>query len=142
MGFEFLIKIIAKNMMVLGFSKFWQLWGECGYFENMLLMKLMRGVTTLAFSSRPRQGLAKVRAKYEARESHFMFLGVQESVREWTFTLPSELSFWELESWWTPKFLESDCRGQNPLDWGVPYIIGKFLECRCLKWARMNHLNI
>jgi len=31
-------------MMVLGFSNFWQLWGECGYFENMLLVKLIRGL--------------------------------------------------------------------------------------------------
>jgi hypothetical protein len=33
-------------------------------------------VATLAFCSRPRQGLARVRAKREARESHLMFLGV------------------------------------------------------------------
>jgi hypothetical protein len=29
-------------MVVLGFLKFWQLWGECDYFENMLLVKLIR----------------------------------------------------------------------------------------------------
>jgi hypothetical protein len=29
-------------------------------------------VTTLALGSRPRQGLAKVRVKSEAQESHFM----------------------------------------------------------------------
>jgi len=39
-------------------------------------------VTTLTLSLRLKQGLAKVRAKYEAQESHFMFPGVQESVRE------------------------------------------------------------
>jgi len=39
-------------------------------------------VATLALGSRPRKGLAKVWAKKEARESHFMLLGVQESVRE------------------------------------------------------------
>jgi hypothetical protein len=44
LGFGFVIIIGLKEMMVLGFSKFWQLWGECGYFENMLLMKLIRGV--------------------------------------------------------------------------------------------------
>jgi hypothetical protein len=37
---------------------------------------------------------------------------------------------------------ESDCRGQNPSNLGVPYNIGKLLEHRCLKWARMTHLNI
>jgi len=39
-------------------------------------------ITTLALGSRPRQRLVKVRAKYEAWESHFMLPGVQESVRE------------------------------------------------------------
>ncbi len=42
---------------------------------------------------------------------------------------------------WTPKFSEGDCKGQNSLDWKVSYIIGKLLECRCLKWARMTHLD-
>jgi hypothetical protein len=83
-----------------------------------------------------------MRAKYEAQESHFMFPGVQENVREWTLTLPSELPLWELESRWTPKFLESNCRGQNPLDWTDPYVIGKLLERKCLKWVYMTHLNI
>ncbi len=32
------------------------------------------------------------------RESHFMLLGVQKSVREWTLTFPSEFPLWELES--------------------------------------------
>jgi hypothetical protein len=48
-------------------------------------------VTTLVLDLRPKQGLAKVRAKSEAQESHFMFPGVWESVREWTSTLPNEL---------------------------------------------------
>jgi hypothetical protein len=43
-------------------------------------------------------------------ESHLMFLGVQESVREWTLALPSELPFWELESQWIPKFSKGDCK--------------------------------
>jgi len=53
---------------------------------------------TLALGSRTKQGLVKVRAKSEARESHFMLLGLWESVRESTSTLPSELPLWELES--------------------------------------------
>ncbi len=51
-----------------------------------------------------------------AGEPHFMLPRMQESVREWTFTLPSELPFWELESQWIPKFSEGDCKGQNSLD--------------------------
>ncbi len=61
-------------------------------------------VTTLTLGSQPKQGLVKVQAKNEDHESHFMLLGVWESVREWTSTLPNELPLWELESWWTPKF--------------------------------------
>ncbi len=43
---------------------------------------------------------------------------------------------------WESKILESDYRGQNTLHWGVLYIIGKLLKCRCRKWARMSHLDI
>jgi hypothetical protein len=66
---------------------------------------------------------------------------VQKSVREWTFTLASELPFWELESQWTPEFSEGNWRGQNSLDWRVIYIIEKILERRFLKWACMTHLD-
>jgi hypothetical protein len=70
-------------------------------------------VITLALGSWPMQRLAKVWAKFWVQESHFMLLGVQESVREWNSTLPNELPLWELESQWTPQFLEGDCKGQN-----------------------------
>jgi hypothetical protein len=96
-------------------------------------VNMVWNVATPALGLQLKQGLAKVRAKKEARESHFMFPGVQESVKEWTLTLPSELPLWKLKSRWTLEFLESDYRGQNPLNWGVPYIIGKLLEHRCLK---------
>jgi len=99
-------------------------------------------IATLTLGSRPRQGLARVWAKSEAWESYFMLLGVWESVREWTSTLPNELPLWELESQWTLKSLEGDCKRQNSLDWKVPYIIEKLLERKCLKWARMIHLDI
>jgi hypothetical protein len=56
-------------------------------------------------------------------------------------TLPSELPLWELESLWTPEFSESHCKGQNPLDWKVPYIIEKLLKRMCPKWAHMTHLD-
>jgi len=77
--------------------------------------------------------------------AYFMLPRMWESVRGWTSTLPSELPFWELESRWTPrwtlKFLESNCKGPNPLDRRAPYIIGKLLERRCLKWFRITHLD-
>jgi hypothetical protein len=46
------------------------------------------------------------------------------------------------ESAETPETSEFDYRGQNTSHWGVLYIIGKLLKCRCRKWARMSHLNI
>jgi hypothetical protein len=61
--------------------------------------------------------------------------GVQRSVRERTFTLPSEFPCGELESRWTPECLESDCEGQNPMARGVLHIIENVFKHRCLKWA-------
>jgi hypothetical protein len=42
----------------------------------------------------------------------------------------------------TPKNSELDYRGQNTSHWGVLYIVGKVLKCRCPKWPRMSHLDI
>jgi len=55
-------------------------------------------IATLALGSRPKSGLARVWAKREAQESHFMVPGVQKSVREWTFILPRSSHFgnWSL----------------------------------------------
>jgi len=47
-----------------------------------------------------------------------------------------------MESRWTPKTLESDFRGQNSMNCGVFYIIGKLLKLRYLKWALIAHLDI
>jgi hypothetical protein len=66
---------------------------------------------------------------------------VQKNVREWTLTFPRELPLWELESRWTPKSSKSNYRSQNPMDWGIPYIIRNLLEIKCLKWVRMTHLE-
>ncbi len=63
-------------------------------------------------------------------------------MREWTLTLPRQLPLWEMESRWTSKTSESDCRGQNSMACGVLYIIGKLLKHRCLKWARIAHSDI
>jgi hypothetical protein len=70
-----------------------------------------------------------------------MLPGMQESVRTWTPTLPSELPLWELESQWTSEFLKNDYKDQNSLDYKFPYIIEKLLEHRCLKWDHMTHLG-
>jgi len=47
-----------------------------------------------------------------------------------------------VDSSWTPQCLESNCRGQNPMDPGVFYTIGKLLKLRFLKCAHMTHLDI
>jgi hypothetical protein len=94
-------------------------------------LQKIKNVAILTLGSWRRQRLTRARVKREARECGRMW--------KWTLRLPSELPFWELEFWWTPEPLESDCKGQNPLDYEVPYIIGKLLECKCLKWADMTH---
>jgi hypothetical protein len=85
--------------------------------------------------------VCEVVGQKEARESHLMLPRMQKSTREWTFTFPSELPFWDLESQWIPKFSEGNCKGQNSMDWRFPYVIGKLLKCRCSNWVRMIHLD-
>jgi hypothetical protein len=47
-----------------------------------------------------------------------------------------------LESFGTFKISKLDCRGQNTSPWGVLYIDGKALKCRCRKWPCMGHSDI
>jgi len=47
-----------------------------------------------------------------------------------------------MESRWTLETSESDCRCQTSMSCGILYIIGKILKLRCLKWARIAHLDI
>jgi hypothetical protein len=49
---------------------------------------------------------------------------------------------WEMKTKWTPESSKGDCMGENSMAWNVPYIIKKFLECRCLKWACIARLDI
>jgi len=67
---------------------------------------------------------------------------VWRSMREWTLTLSKQLPLWEMESRWTPKSSENHFKGQDSMACGVLYIIGKLLERRHLKWARIVHLDI
>jgi len=48
----------------------------------------------------------------------------------------------DLESSGTPEISELDGRGQNTSHWGVIYINGKVLKCRCPKWPCKSHLDI
>jgi hypothetical protein len=49
---------------------------------------------------------------------------------------------WSWNCKWTLESSEHNYKGQNPSAWRVIYIIGKLLKCRCLKWARIAHLDI
>jgi len=51
-----------------------------------------------------------------------------------------EMGTWE--SFETPKSSEFNCKGQNTLQWGVIYIIGKLSKFRCRKWVYTSHLDI
>jgi hypothetical protein len=91
---------------------------------------------------RPRQRGRKGMSQKEVQESHHILPGVWECVRDWTLTLPRQLPLWEMESRWTPKTSENYLKGQNSMACDVFYIIRKLLECKCLKWARIAHLDI
>jgi hypothetical protein len=43
---------------------------------------------------------------------------------------------------WTPKSAKRNCKGQNPFPWRFLCIIRNLLKFRCLKWARIAHLDI
>jgi hypothetical protein len=99
-------------------------------------------VVILALGSQSKQGVARLWAKRETRESLHMFPGVQ---RVWGNEPSHSQVNSHVGSWspkWTLESLEHDCRDQNPSTRRVLYIIEKKLKFRCLKWARIAHLNI
>jgi hypothetical protein len=98
-------------------------------------------VTTLALGSWPKQRAYEGASQEWSPGVTFHAPRNVGECEEWTSTLPSEFPLWELESQWTPEFSKNDCKGQNPLDWGVLYIIGKILQPRCLKWDHKTHLG-
>jgi hypothetical protein len=86
------------------------------YFKPSLIIVLkIFYVATLALGSWPRQGVARLRAKKNTRESHHMLLGVPKSVREWTFTLPSEFPCWELEPQMDFRIFKVRLQGSKPI---------------------------
>jgi hypothetical protein len=101
---------------------------------------LLHVVATLVLGSRPRQGLAKVRTKSEARITFHTprNVGECEGMNPHTPKWILILGVWVQ---WISKFLEDNFKGQNSLDWQVSYIIENLLELRCPKWAHMTHLD-
>jgi hypothetical protein len=99
-------------------------------------------VTTLALGSRPKQGGCKVVGQERSPRVTFHALGSAKECEGMNLHTPKWTPCWELESQWTPKSLERNCKGQNPLAWRIIYIIGNLLKRRCLKWACIAHLDI
>jgi hypothetical protein len=99
-------------------------------------------VVTLALGSQRRQGVARLWAKWETRESHHMLLGVQ---RVWG-NQPSHSQVNSHGGNWSPKWTletsKSNFKSQNSMNCDVLYIIGKLLERKYLKWACIVHLDI
>jgi hypothetical protein len=99
-------------------------------------------VATLALGPRLRQGVARLRAKKETRESLHMLPGMQ---RVWGnepshSQVNSHVGNWNPK--WTPEFLECHFKSQNSFPRRFLYIIGNLLKRRCLKWAPIAHLDI
>jgi hypothetical protein len=115
---------------------------KCAKLESLKLDSYIVDVVTLALGSWPRQGVARLRAKREIRESHHILPGVR---KVWV-NKPSRSQMNSHCGNWSPKWTfessKGDCNGQNSMIWGVFYIIGKLLKLRCLKWARIAHLDI
>jgi hypothetical protein len=82
-------------------------------------------VVTLALGSQPRQGLTRARAKREARECR--------RVWKWTFTLPSELPCWELESEWTPEIFKERLQRLKPIAMKIFLYHWKAIEMQMFK---------
>jgi hypothetical protein len=79
-------------------------------------------VATLALGSWPRQRLARLWAKRKPQNE-----GKSEGMNPHTPKWASILRVW------SPKSLENNFRGQNLMDWRVPYIIKRLLKLICLK---------
>jgi hypothetical protein len=99
---------------------------------------------TLTLAHEQDKGLQRCRPKMKFKSHISCF---QEYRRVWKNELTHPqvgshgLPFWDLESRWTSKILESNFKGQNSLNWKVHYTIGKILKHKCLKWAHMTHLS-
>jgi hypothetical protein len=139
---------IIRAIIVMATIKGWSLHQMCRNPSLGLVTKVM-GLQGCGPKGRKlgsqSKGIARVRAKRKPR-SHITYSReckkVWGSVREWTLTLPRQLPLWEMESQWTPKTLENNCKGQNSMSCGVLCIIEKILKRRCLRWARIAHLDI
>ncbi len=124
------------NVCISLFCGICELWTLKDFFQSLKVYKCNNSSLGLATKARACKGANQV---WNPRVTFHAPRSVREC--EGTLTFTSELPLWKLESRRSPKFLENNFRGQNPSDGRVLYIIGKFLELRCLKWSHMTHLE-
>jgi hypothetical protein len=67
-------------------------------------------IATLTLGLRPKQGLARLRAKKKPRSERKC-----EGMNPHTPKRASILGVWSSKFQWTPKFSKGDCKGQNPM---------------------------
>jgi len=102
-------------------------------------------VATLALARDQGKGVARVRAKRKP-ESHIKTPGSARKCEGVDPHTPKATPMLGVGESWSPKRTpetsEHVLRGQNSMAWCALYINGKVLKCRCLKWARIAHLDI
>ncbi len=70
------------------------------------------------------------RVTFHAPGSVWKCEGMNPHTPKWAPTLGVGVP---MDSKWISKFLESNCKGQNPLDWNIFYVIGKLLKIKMSK---------
>jgi hypothetical protein len=93
-------------------------------------------VTTLALGSRAKQLFARLQTKREVG-SHTTYSWECEKVWGNETSHPKGVRI-PVDFWISKGRLQ----GLNSMAWRIIYIIGKLLECKYLKWARIAHLDI
>jgi hypothetical protein len=130
------LKLLRSNHVPWRTNVF-ETWCDCRN-PNIWLAAKARKLRGCGLRSRPESHITCSRECKECKECKECE-GVNPHTPKWTPMLGVG------ESWCpkrTPETSESVLRGQNSMAGCVPYINGKLLKCRCLKWARIAHLDI
>ncbi|CAK9880080.1 unnamed protein product [Sphagnum jensenii] len=110
-----------------------------------VLSFLSTDVVTLALARDQGKGVARVRAKRKPG-SHIKTPGSARKCEGVDPHTPKATPMLGVGESWSPKRTpetsERVLRGQNSMAWCALYIDGKLSKCRCLKWARIAHLDI
>ncbi len=102
-------------------------------------------VATLALARDQGKGVARVQAKRKPG-SHIKTPGSARKCEGVDPHTPKATPMLGVGESWSPKRApktsERVLRGQNSMAWCALYINEKVLKCKCLKWARIAHLDI